>query len=368
MKQTFVFLILSVFVIASAPRTGLADDSDSIKIGSVLILTGEGASWGNAARNGIDMAVEKINAAGGLLGKRLIAVHQDDHGDPKTSISAFRQLTSEGARFIIGPTWSNLGLPLIDMADKSKTIVISPSLGVAKFNESSRFLFNTWPHDSLLSEKLADYVFSKNHRTVAIVGAEHVWVKEQTTAFKERFEKLGGKVGFLTEPLPGTTDLRTDALKLVNVPGIDAVISTTDGVLVGSLMAKALLDHRSKLPFFSISLDEAAIDAAQGGFEGLEFLTFLTPTSEFKQEYESRFHTGIDIGADSAYDAVMLLAQAIRESGSVDTEAVSAKLSEIKKYNGVSGLLVSDGKRGFTKAHAIKKVIEGKPRDIAAVL
>ena len=169
---------------------------------------------------------------------------------------------------------------------------------------------------------------------------------------------------YTTEPLPGTTDLRSEALKIKALAEVDAVVSTTDGIAVGSLVAKALRDLQVKLPLYSITLDQSAIDAAQGGFEGLEFLTFLTPSKEFKERYEARFQLPIDISADSAYDAVMMLSQAIKDTGSTDATVVAAELAKVKTYAGVSGMLTSDGKRGFVRTYAKKKVSSGKASDL----
>lgn len=361
-QNSILFFIL---VTSIAFRSGAHAEEDVLKIGSISILSGEGASWGNAAKNGTNMAAEVLNAKGGVLGKKVVVEYQDDQGDPKKTLTAFRALTDlSGAKFIVGPTFSRSGLPLIEPATRKKVILISPSLGMAKFNESSEFLFNTWPHDYINSEKLADYVFGKGHRSVALVGAEEPWVKEQTSSFQKRFVDLGGKIALLTEPLPGTADLRTEALKISKTKGIDAIVSTTDGAIVGSLVAKALKEMSFKIPIYSVTVDEAAIDASVGGFEGMEFLTFLTPKAEFKVAYENKFKTTIDIGADSAYDAVMMLAQAIEEANSTDPTLVAQQLSRIDKYQGVSGLLVSDNKGGFTKDFAVKKIVNGKQIDL----
>src|SRR5262249_4216829 len=146
-------------------------------------------------------------------------------------------------------------------------------------------------------------------------------------------------------------------------PGVDAYVSTTDGVIIGSLVAKFMKELNVKLPMYSITLDQAAIDAAQGGFEGMHFLTSLTPSPEFKKLYEDRFHTPIDIGADSSYDVVMMIADAVRATKSTNPTVLAAELAKIKTYDGVSGKLTSDGKRGFTKPFALKVIVDGKPAD-----
>jgi branched-chain amino acid transport system substrate-binding protein len=357
--------LLTCIFIFTLCCNNLSADENTLKIGSISILTGEGSSFGVAAKNGLSMAVEDLNSKGGVLGKQISVDYQDDQGDPKNTISAFRQLTEiSDIKFIIGPSFSRCAIPLIKLAENKKVIMISPSAGMAEFNESSKFLFNTWPHDYITSQKLADYVFSKGHRKVALVGAEEPWVKEQSKYFKGTFEKLGGQIAYLVEPLPGTTDLNTIALKISKTPGVDAFVSTTDGVIIGSLVAKALKQISFNIPKYSVTIDQAAIDASVGGFEGLEFPSSLTPSADFKARYESKFKVNIEIGADSAYDAMMMVARAISESNSLDTTRVAQELAKIKSYQGASGTLVSDGKRGFTKGFVMKKVMNGKQVDI----
>lgn len=335
---------------------------EPVRIGSILILSGEGASWGTASKNGIDLAVEQVNATGGIHGRPLMVSHQDDKGDPKAGIDAFRQLTdAQGISIIIGTTWTRTGLPLIDLAQRKKVLMISPSLGVKEFNEGSEYLFNTWPHDYILSEKLADFVFRAGHRKVALIGAQDPWVKDQTSAFRKQFESLGGSVTVLVEPVPADKDINSEALKIKNTKGLDALISTTDGVQVGALVAKRLRALGVTLPLYSITIDNDVIKAAGKAYEGMKFLTFLTPTHNFETMYRKKFGKDLDIGADSAYDAVMMLVEAMRKINSTDATALKQYLATIKTYSGVSGELVSDGKRGFTKAFVIKEIRDGKP-------
>ncbi len=361
-----ITIIILVVVSTTLLLTINKNEEETIKLGSILILTGEGASWGIAEKNGIDLAIEDINSQGGINGKKLTINHQDDGGDPKTAVSAFNSLNDvSGIDLIIGTTWSRTGLTLINLANENGVLMISPSLGVKEFNEGSKFLFNTWPHDYILSENLADLVFNKGHRRVALIGAKEVWVQDQTNAFKRKFEELGGSIEVLVEPDTNDKTPYSDALKVKEAANsVDAIVSTTDGVLVGVLVAKRIRELGVTLPIYSITLDQNTIDAAEGAYENLEFLTSLTPREDFKQRYESKFGSKIEIGADSAYDAVMLIAQAIKETKSENPEVLQEYLNNLKDYNGVSGNLVADGKGGFTKKFVLKKVINGKPVDI----
>lgn len=356
-----IVIVVVVAIYSLQNSTPNQTTEDPIKIGSILILTGEGASWGTASKNGIDMAIEDINSQGGINGRSMEVLHEDDQSDPKNAVSAFRKLTAvNGVDIIIGTNWSHTGLPLIDLAKAEEILMISPSLGLKDFNESSEFLFNTWPHDSILSSELADYTYEKGHRNVAVIGAEQVWVKEQTNAFIERFEELGGNVVVVLEPNPTDKNVSTEALKIKeHESNLDAIISTTDGVLVGTLVAKKVRELGVILPMYSIIINADTIEAAEGAYENMEFLTFLTPTIEFQEEYESKYGIAIDIGVASAYDAVMLIAKAMRATDSTDTRVLQDYMNKTEVYDGVSGTLVSDGKGAFTKGFLVKKVVNG---------
>lgn len=343
----------------------LIDLNKEIKLGSILILSGEGSSWGEASKNGIEMAVEKINREGGVNGKIFTVDHQDDKGDPKLAISSFQKLTDfENISYIIGPTWSSQGLALTDLAGQKKVVMISPSLGVKEFNESNKYLFNTWPHDFILSTNLAELVYEKGFRSVAVLGAQNVWVKDQTNSFVEKFKQLGGNIEILEEPMLDNKDIKTEILKIKNNKKVDAIVLLTDSYDLTYIAARRIKEFGIKLPIYSITIDKKIIENCQGACDGIQFLTFLTPSSDFEKAYKEKYNREVEIGADSAYDAVMMIAEAMKKTNSTNTDIVSQYLASIKNYQGVSGNLVSDGNRGFIKDYAVKVIENGIPVDV----
>ena len=104
MKLIVVLLLVGLLVLGCTGN--YVKEPETIKLGSILILTGQGAAWGEAARNGIEMAVEDVNNDGGVLGKQIEFVHQDDQSEAKKSVSAFYQLVDAmNIDIIIGTTW-----------------------------------------------------------------------------------------------------------------------------------------------------------------------------------------------------------------------------------------------------------------------
>lgn len=333
-----------------------------IPIGGIMILSGEGATWGEASRNGMELAIQEVNKRGGVNGKQLKGIYEDDGSDPQKTISAFKKLTEvDAVEFIIGPNWSKLGLAVAPLVDEAQVVMISPSLGVREFNEASTYLFNTWQHDDILSANLAEVVYARGHRNVALFGAKDEWVQVQTLAFKKRFEELGGTVARVYEPTTETTDERTEIQKVIADSTIDALVMTTDGYSLSILTARQLRELGSDLPIFNITVDKKILAECGTCCDGMVFPTSLTPTKEFEAKYQKAYNREVEIGSDSAYDAIMMLAEAMEATNSEDPELVKAYLAGITTYTGASGTLVSDGKRAFTKDYVLKESQGGVP-------
>ncbi len=357
-----IVLLVLIVLVGVGVTKGNTSNEGSIPIGGIMILSGEGATWGEASRNGMELAIKEVNARGGVNGKQLRGIYEDDAGDSQKSISAFKKLTTaDGAKFIVGLNWSNTGLAVAPVAAAAKVVVISPSLGAPAFNESSEYLFNTWQHDEILSADLADIVYERGHRKVALFGANDVWVTLQTAAFKKRFEQLGGTVAHIYEPILGTSDERTEIQKVLIDKSVDAVVMTTDGTGLTVVTARQLKEFGSTLPLFNITVDKGIITQCGDSCNGMIFPTSLTPTSDFEAKYQAAYNRDVEIGADSAYDAIMMIAEAMEETGSEDPEVVKDYLAKIEVYTGASGTLTSDGKRAFTKPYVLKQVIDGLP-------
>jgi len=362
-----ILAILIIGLVLSLTLTSkVTKETETIEIGNIAILTDIGANWGNAAKNGIDLAIEDINSEGGINGRYLKANHQDYSFDVKKAVTALNYLTEvKEIDIIIGPTWTPEALAIKDIAREKKVLMISPSVGVKEFNEESKYLFTTWIHDSIISERLAEKVYERGHRKVVIIGAQQAWIVEQTNTFKRRFEEIGGKVIEVIEPLVESKDVSSEALKVKEATEADAIIYTGCAAPSSALIAKRVKEMGIELPLYSLTPDMDVIKASQGAFEGMLFLSSITPNPKFEERYEKRFGLKVDAGADTAYDAVMLIAMAIEETKSTDTTVLANYLNTIEFYNGVSGNLLSDRKGSFTKEFVAKtvvneKIVEGK--------
>ena len=103
--------------------------------------------------------------------------------------------------------------------------MISPTLGVAEFNEACDTNFNLWLHDFLISEELGEYLYEQGHRNIAIIGTLQAWEQEQAYAVKRGFEAAGGTVSVFELANKDEQDYRTEATK-ITARNPDAVIFT----------------------------------------------------------------------------------------------------------------------------------------------
>src|SRR3989344_1529099 len=190
-------------------------EQGSIKIGTIYNLSGVGVNTGQNSRQGTDMAIEEINSRGGVLGKKLEAVHEDNVGDDtKSALAAINKFEQSGIAFVIGTNWTPSGLTIAPVACSKNMVVISPTLGVAEFNETCDSLFNLWPHDDLLSKKLGSMIVEQGHKQVAILGSLQEWERTQAEAVRMGVENMGGTVVSYQLPQADQSDFRSEALKI----------------------------------------------------------------------------------------------------------------------------------------------------------
>ena len=126
MRKMF-FVLLALCCAASLAFAGGKQDADLVKIGAVFPLSGQVAFYGNESRDGALLAIEEINAAGGLLGKKLTLISEDDEGDGAKSVNAFTKLvTRDKVSFILGSSTSGATMAMTSLAQQNKVILNSP--------------------------------------------------------------------------------------------------------------------------------------------------------------------------------------------------------------------------------------------------
>lgn len=144
---------------ASQPATK-ESSSETIKIGAIQPISGQVAAYGTQTRDAIKLAVDEINAKGGVLGKKLELIVEDDEATPEKTVNAFKKLTSKDKVVgIIGALTSKCSLAITKEAQAKKVIMISPSSTNDTVTDAGDYIFRACYNDSFQGEVVAQFAF-----------------------------------------------------------------------------------------------------------------------------------------------------------------------------------------------------------------
>ena len=348
MKKIFIAVFLIGILITMIGCT--SKSSDTIKIGSILFLTNNDISvLGVAMQEGIDLAVEELNNEGGVLGKQIQIIHEDDELDITKAVNSANKLANIDQVDVAllglvntgkasGEIFKSKQIPAIVLFDTNKEL---EKLGDYIYGIG----FNTEEAGYVMAEMLYT---KKGVRTVAIINHFDEWSTLISNSFKERFEALGGTV-IVKESLEiGETNFRTTITKAKDADAIYAP-------LVGDL--DVFFKQAKELGYNGIittgdSLTKEAIDNAKGAAENVYFTNVdvkeNTRLERLKKAYSTKYNKESDLIVFNAlgYDSVMVVAEAIKIAKSNDPKAIHDALYKVKDYQGAAGK-VTINEKGF---------------------
>lgn len=331
-------------------RFPLERESSTFPIGALLCLTGECAEWGTEALNGMTLAAEELNARGGVLNRRVELVIEDSKDThPADSVTAFKRLQNmSDLKYIVGPSWTPSGLAIAPLAARDRELIVtSPSLGVKDFDHAGDNLFNLWPHDEKKARLLARHAVERGWRRVAIFSSQQPWAKAQGDFFAEELESHGAEVTAIVEPLADARELKAEALRVAE--------SSPDAVYFAVFSEQLVVAEREldrlglEVPRLVILIDDTTLKLANGSLEGAISARFPGANSDFIYRYRARFGAHPGISADTAYDTVLLYAQAIERARTFEPGVVKKELAATTDFDGASGRVSFDEHGGVTK-------------------
>ncbi|MBI9107364.1 MAG: ABC transporter substrate-binding protein [Spirochaetales bacterium] len=332
MKRVLVIAILLLSVCVFTFAGG--QNEDEIVIGVMQDLSGPTSVWGNAVKNGAELAVDMINADGGLLGKQLVLKSYDIKLDPQEAINAYNRLSdSDKATAIVGPPLSGIGLAIGPLAESKKVPVvgsfIDPRVTVKEDGSASPYMFLMQPSSKQYAEILADYTLKKlGLKTVAVFyDQSNAFAVSQVKPFIAYFEANGGKV--LAEEIykKGDKDFKSqlNKIKNVNAAAIYAPNYVQDLVITLQQCNQIGLDVPFiggldfAPPFVSLLSDPMLADDI---FFANNYSDNEPQLVDVRNAYKAKFGEEPINKAYLGYDKILIIADAIRRAGSADSTAV----------------------------------------------
>ncbi len=319
--------------------------SQELKFGATLPLTGDVASYGQKAKRGIELAVEKINSHGGLLEKRVTVDFQDDRNDTKEAVSIVTRFVSIGdIPVIFGSAGSTISLAIAPIANRNKIVLISPiSSSTELSTEGGPYFFRTCPADDLQAEILANWVSESKAKNVAVVYTNNSWGKPLAEGFGRKYAALGGKVLMSEGVEENASDFRTIIAKLREFENLDAVVSPTYPK-EGGVFVRQIKELGLKIPLYggdnwgSPEFLTIAKDAAEGVFYTAPSEGTSLAYAEFAKKYQKKYGEEPDVFSAYAYDAATAIFKATQKCKTTDSEKIRESLLNVS-FPGVSGTI-----------------------------
>jgi branched-chain amino acid transport system substrate-binding protein len=349
------------------------DQSTVIRIGSAAPLTGEIAHLGKDNENGVRLAVDEINAAGGLkLGDktyRLELVGEDDKADPREGTLAAQKLVDEGVVAVVGHLNSGTSIPASRIYADANIVQISPSATNPKYTQQGfKTTYRVVANDNQQGGVLANYAASElKAKRVAIVDDRTQYGQGLADVFERVAKDKGLEVvdrEFTTNKASDfnsiLTKLRATKPDLVMFGGMDSTAAPMARQMKELGINVPLLagDGACSPEFVKIAGDAAAtlMTCSVAG----EAIQKMAKGEDFKRRYKEKFGTDTQLYSPYSYDATFVIAEAIKRAGKPERAAVVAALP-LTDYEGLSGHIVFD-EHGDLKNGAISlyNVKDGK--------
>lgn len=382
MKRKVVSLISSVALVATilsgcGATGGTAAESDVIKIGAVVPVTGDVPALGESAKNGYQLAVDTINASGGILGKQVQIIFEDDENQPSKAPTVAQKLINQDKVVgIVGATNSKCSIPMGPICTQNKIPMVSPtSTNTRVTTEGGEFVYRACFIDPFQGGALASFAktdLGANNVAVLFNNADD-YSKGLAEAFSESFEALGGSIVASESYGAGESDFNA---QLTNIKDANPdVLVMTDFYSTVGLIAKQARALGIEATFLGGDGWDSTDLVAIGGeaIEGAYYSVFYTSddTSEavtkFKESYSAAFNGKDPDGyAALSYDAAMILMDAISRAGSTDGVAIKEALATTD-LDCVSGHVTYDENRNPIKPATIVTIKDGAAKFYTSV-
>ena len=343
---------------------------DTIKIGGLAPLTGDVSVYGVAVDNGVKMAVEEINADGGVLGKQIEYIVYDEKGDATEAVNAYNKLVqSDNVVAIVGDVTSKPTLAVAQQAAKDKIPLITASGTAENITQAGENIFRACFIDPFQGELMASYASKKlEKKTAAII---YNISDDYSKGLYEAFEAAAGDLGIEVVQVEGygkgTVDFKAQLtnIKSKNPDVIFLPVYYQDVALI-AVQAKELGIEAQFLGADGWDgvigqVDESNMDAVNGAY----FCSQYSAQSDdpnlqaFLSKYKETYGMDASQFAVLGYDAMKILAQAISEAGSTDSAAITSAMAAID-FTGLTGHMTFDENRNPVKSAAITQIDNGE--------
>jgi branched-chain amino acid transport system substrate-binding protein len=362
MKNKFLLLVI---LLASAFSCTKKAVENEIVLGSYTSNTGATATFGVFQKRGIDMAIEEINAAGGINGKKIKHINYDNKSDNDETLAVVNRLISQdNVLAIIGEATSGKSKIGGQVAQQNKVVMLTSSATNPEVTKIGNYIFRACFIDPFQGYVMAKFMTEnlKMKKAAILRDVKSDYSMGLSDVFITEFKKMGGEIVTDISYQEGDIDFKSQltAIKAKNpdaifVPGYYNEVA---------LLARQLKDLGMKQPMLggdgwsSPDLYKIAKDAITGHYFSNHYTTESTDpkTVEFVKKFKAKFNEDADVMAALAYDATYMMAEAIKNTKELNRETIREELTKIKDFHGVTGKMSMNENRDAVKSAVVVRI------------
>ncbi len=344
--------------------------SNEILIGEYESLTGSEATFGQSSNNGLVLAVEEINKSGGVLGRQIKLITEDNQGKPSETQTVVQKLINrDKVVAIIGEVASSRSKAGAPICQQNKIPMITPASTNPEVTAIGDYIFRVCFIDPFQATVMSKFAINsmKVKKVALLIDQKNAYSTGLADNFKKVFTSMGGEIVEEQKYSAGDKDFKAQltAIKAKNPEAVFIPGYYTDVNLI-SIQAREI---GLTCPLFgsdgweSEKLTEGkAKDALEGSF----FSTHVSVddpsprVQDFIKKYKAKYNKEPDAMAFLAYDAGMILFDAMKRANSTEGEKVKNELAKTKDYPGVTGIITMNDQRNAIKPAVVLEVKNGK--------
>jgi branched-chain amino acid transport system substrate-binding protein len=369
------FIVLGLLFSGVLAFAGGKADPDTIVIGSILPLSGPVAAYGEQARNGMNLAVEEINASGGIGGRKLKIVYEDDQARPEQTAGAFKRLVSRyKAPAIIGSITSACTQAIAALAQSRRTVLLVPASTVVSITDAGDYVFRACFSDDFQGTVGGNFAVRNLGVTRAAILYDNM--TEYSTAlmrtFTDAIENQGGEIVAVETYSSDTTDFSAQISRIKSA--MPDTIYIPDYYNRVMLITKQIRDQGISVPLIGTDAWDGVLAL---GYSGEEFLNSFFSSHydsgapepkviNFVNIYRIKYRSTPLALAALGYDSVYLFRDALVNAGAYDSQSIRNALAA-SSGSYVTGTLSFDENRNPRKSAFMLEIVSGDKGHLAAV-
>jgi branched-chain amino acid transport system substrate-binding protein len=372
--------VLITLALLGAACEKKAPVAETILIGHVGSLTGSEASFGNSTENGLRLAIEDINAKGGIKGMKVAAKTYDDQGKPEeAAVAATRLITQDKVKVLIGEVASSRSLAMAPIADANKIPQISPTSTnprVTKDGDKTRpYVFRVCFIDSFQATVMVKFAREnlKLSRVAILRDVGSDYSVGLADFFSKKFEEMGGTIVSDQSFKSGDQDFKA---QLTTIKGKNPEMIYTTGYYTDvALLARQARELGIKVPFGGgDGWDSAKLfEIAQGALDGSYFSNHYSDENPdpriqgFVKRYREKFGATPDSMAALGYDAAHVAFDAMARAPDLSGPSLAAAIAATRDFPGVAGVITIDADHNAVKSAVVLKIEKNKARYVTTI-